>query len=104
MQSIYTEKYTTIENEDNNRGWLRKTVHESLDMILSACIITSCAACLLILVASMKAAMVFGGIALLMVILFAVNAYDSAQYIKIYNKYNGPIVIPYSKWKNMNSI
>lgn len=104
IKSVYEEKCAAIENENNNRGWLRNKVNENLDMILIACMLSLCATCMSILFTSMKETILCGVITLLNAILIAVHAYDSLRYNKIYNKYNKPIVLPYSKWKNANSL
>lgn len=105
VKSIYTEKYTAIKNEDNNRGWLRNKVNENLDMILIACLLSSCATCMsLLMTKSIKETILCGVVTLLTIILIAVHVYDSSQYNKIYRKYNKPIVLPYSGWKNTNNL
>lgn len=104
IKSIYTEKYTAIKNEDSNRGWLRKKVNDSLDMILIACMLASCATGMSLLMTTKKEAVVCGVVTVLTIILIAVHAYDLSQYNKIYRKYNKPIVLPYSGWKNANNL
>ncbi len=104
IKSIYEEKRAAIEEEDNKRSWLSKTVYYLSDEILLIGAITICITGILLLMNSIKIAIIFGVITLVMICLMIVHAYDSARYNKIYSKYDGPIVLPYSKWKNTNKL
>jgi hypothetical protein len=102
MKDIYAEKCAAIENEDSKRSWLSKMVDYTSDIILLVGAITICITGILLWINSIKLAIIFGAITPLMISLMIVHAYDSTRYNKIYNKYDGPIVLPYSKWKNTN--